>query len=309
MEVIRGMHNLRPRHRGCVATIGNFDGVHRGHRMILDRLRSLAAEAGVPATLVTFEPQPREFFEGREVPARLTRLREKLCLLREAGLERVLLLPFNERLAALSAQAVVDDILVAGLGVRHLLVGDDFRFGRGREGDFALLARAGREAGFAVEHLPTLEDDGERISSSRVRNALAAGDLALAERLLGHPYFVMGRVTYGRQLGRQLGVPTANVPLHRYRAALEGVFAVEVDGLGPRRPGVANIGVRPTVEGREPLLEVHLFDYAGECYGALLTTFFRGKIRDEWKFDSLDALKAQIARDAEAARSLLGVAP
>jgi riboflavin kinase/FMN adenylyltransferase len=303
------MHNLRPRHRGCVATIGNFDGVHRGHRMILDRLRVLAAEAGVPATLVTFEPQPREFFEGREVPARLTRLREKLCLLRDAGLERVLLLPFNERLAALSAQAVVDDILVAGLGVRHLLVGDDFRFGRGREGDFALLERAGREAGFAVEHLPTLEDDGERVSSSRVRDALASGDLALAERLLGHPYFVMGRVTYGRQLGRQLGVPTANVPLHRYRAALEGVFAVEVDGLGPRRPGVANIGVRPTVDGREPLLEVHLFDYTGDCYGALLTTFFRAKIRDEWKFDSLDALKAQIARDADAARSLLGVAP
>jgi riboflavin kinase/FMN adenylyltransferase len=303
------MHNLRPRHRGCVATIGNFDGVHRGHRMILDRLRALAAEAGVPATLVTFEPQPREFFEGREVPARLTRLREKLCLLRDAGLERVLLLPFNERLAALSAQAVVDDILVAGLGVRHLLVGDDFRFGRGREGDFALLERAGREAGFAVEHLPTLEDDGERVSSSRVRDALASGDLALAERLLGHPYFVMGRVTYGRQLGRQLGVPTANVPLHRYRAALEGVFAVEVDGLGPRRPGVANIGVRPTVDGREPLLEVHLFDYTGDCYGALLTTFFRAKIRDEWKFDSLDALKAQIARDADAARSLLGVAP
>jgi riboflavin kinase/FMN adenylyltransferase len=309
VEVIRGMHNLRPRHRGCVATIGNFDGVHRGHRMILDRLRTLAADAGVPATLVTFEPQPREFFEGREVPARLTRLREKLCLLREAGLERVLLLPFNERLAALSAQAVVDDILVSGLGVRRLLVGDDFRFGRGREGDFALLARAGREAGFAVEHLPTLEDDGERISSSRVRDALAAGDLALAERLLGHPYFVLGRVTYGRQLGRQLGVPTANVPLHRYRAALEGVFAVEVDGLGPRRPGVANIGLRPTVEGREPLLEVHLFDYAGDCYGALLTTYFRAKIRDEWKFDSLDALKAQIARDAEAARSVLGVAP
>jgi riboflavin kinase/FMN adenylyltransferase len=309
VEVIRGMHNLRPRHRGCVATIGNFDGVHRGHRMILDRLRTLAADAGVPATLVTFEPQPREFFEGREVPARLTRLREKLCLLREAGLERVLLLPFNERLAALSAQAVVDDILVSGLGVRHLLVGDDFRFGRGREGDFALLARAGREAGFAVEHLPTLEDDGERVSSSRIRDALAAGDLGLAERLLGHPYFVMGRVTYGRQLGRQLGVPTANVPLHRYRAALEGVFAVEVDGLGSRRPGVANIGVRPTVEGREPLLEVHLFDYAGDCYGALLTTFFRAKIRDEWKFDSLDALKAQIGRDAEAARSLLGVAP
>ncbi|MEE4382224.1 MAG: bifunctional riboflavin kinase/FAD synthetase [Pseudomonadales bacterium] len=309
MEVVRGMHNLRPRHRGCVATIGNFDGVHRGHRMILDRLRALAAEAGVPATLVTFEPQPREFFEGREVPARLTRLREKLCLLRDAGLERVLLLPFNERLAALSAQAVVDDILVAGLGVRHLLVGDDFRFGRGREGDFALLERAGREAGFAVEHLPTLEDDGERVSSSRVRDALASGDLALAERLLGHPYFVMGRVTYGRQLGRQLGVPTANVPLHRYRAALEGVFAVEVDGLGPRRPGVANIGVRPTVDGREPLLEVHLFDYTGDCYGALLTTFFRAKIRDEWKFDSLDALKAQIARDADAARSLLGVAP
>ncbi|MEE4361506.1 MAG: bifunctional riboflavin kinase/FAD synthetase [Pseudomonadales bacterium] len=305
MDIIRGMHNLRARHRGCVATIGNFDGVHRGHRMILDALGARARALGLPSTLITFEPQPREFFQGREVPARLTRLREKLQLLQETGLDRVLLLPFNERLASMSADTMVREVFVEGLGLRHLIVGDDFRFGRGREGDHAMLVAAGQEHGFGVEDLGTLLEGGERVSSSLIREALANGDLARAERLLGHPYFIMGRVVYGRQLGRQLGVPTVNVPLQRYRAALEGVFAVEVSGLGAPLRGVANIGVRPTVDGREPLLEVHLFDFHEDCYGALLTTVFREKIRDEWKFESLDALKAQLALDIERARAIL----
>ncbi|TVS11275.1 MAG: bifunctional riboflavin kinase/FAD synthetase [Gammaproteobacteria bacterium] len=297
MEIIRGMHNLRDRHRGCVATIGNFDGVHRGHKALLAQLRARGEALGVPTTLITFEPQPREFFRGREVPARLTRLREKLWLLERVGVDRVICLPFNEKLASMSAQAIVDDLLIRALGVRYLMVGDDFRFGRGREGDFVLLAAAGARHGFDVDRLSTLALGEERVSSTRVRNALASGDLLLAERLLGHRYFISGRVVYGRQLGRQLGVPTANVPLKRYRTALEGVFAVEVSGLGPVRRGVANIGVRPTVDGREPLLEVHLFDFADEIYGRLLTTTFRHKIRDEWKFESVDALKARIDVD------------
>lgn len=297
MEIIRGMHNLRDRHRGCVATIGNFDGVHRGHKALLARLRAEGEALGLPVTLITFEPQPREFFRGREVPARLTRFREKLWLLEKAGVDRVVCLPFNERLAAMSAQAIIDDLLIAGLGVRYLIIGDDFRFGHGREGDFGLLQAAGARHGFTVDQLGTEAFGDERVSSTRVRAALAAGDLVLAERLLGHRYFIAGRVVYGRQLGRQLGVPTANIPLKRYRAALEGVFAVEVAGLDGVRQGVANIGIRPTVEGREPLLEVHLFDFSGDVYGQLLTTTFRHKIRDEWKFESVEALKARIDVD------------
>lgn len=305
MEIIRGMHNLRDRHRGCVATIGNFDGVHRGHKALLGALDARGRSLGLPTTLITFEPQPREYFRGREVPARLTRMREKLHLLAQAGVDRVLLLPFNERLASMSAQAIIDDLLVAALGIRYLMVGDDFRFGHNREGDFAMLEAAGERHGFAVDQLDTLALAAQRVSSTRVRDALAAGDLTLAEALLGHRYFITGRVVYGRQLGRQLGVPTANVPLKRYRAALEGVFAVEVSGLGEVRPGVANIGIRPTVDGREPLLEVHLFDFSGDIYGQLITTTFRHKIRDEWKFESIDALKARIDVDIDLARDWL----
>ncbi|MCC5885414.1 MAG: bifunctional riboflavin kinase/FAD synthetase [Gammaproteobacteria bacterium] len=297
MEIIRGMHNLRDRHRGCVATIGNFDGVHRGHKALLAELKAKGRALGVPTTLITFEPQPREYFRGREVPARLTRLREKLHLLEQAGVDRVLCLPFNEKLAAMSAAAIIDDLLVGALGVRDLMVGDDFRFGHNREGDFALLKAAGARHGFAVDQLDTLALAEQRVSSTRVREALSAGDLELAEELLGHRYFIAGRVVYGRQLGRQLGIPTANVPLKRYRAALEGVFAVEVSGLGPVRQGVANIGIRPTVDGREPLLEVHLFDFSGDIYGRLITTTFRHKIREEWKFESIDALKTRIDVD------------
>jgi len=220
----------------------------------------------------------------------------------------VLLLPFNERLAALSADAVVHQLLVEGLGVRSLLIGDDFRFGRGREGDFAMLKAAGEQHGFAVGDLDTQALGEERISSTRVRGALADSDLDLAEQLLGHRYFIMGRVVYGRQLGRELGAPTVNVPLKRYRAALEGVFAVEVDGLGGRQPGVANIGVRPTVDGREPLLEVHLLDWSGDAYGELLTVTFRKWIRDEQRFESIDALREQIGRDVDSARAFFASA-
>ena len=302
MEIIRGLHNVKPRHKGAVLTIGNFDGVHRGHRMLLERLEQKSRELGARSMLLTFEPQPREYFAGASVPARLTRFREKMTLLRETSLDQVLLLPFNEQTAATPARWVIDELLVRRLEVAYMLVGDDARFGHRAEGDFEMLKRAGAEHGFGVSHMGTLELGAERVSSTRIRQALAEGDLRLAERLLGHRYFIMGNVVYGRQLGRQLGVPTANVRLQRYRAALEGVFAVTVTGLGETRQGVANIGVRPTVDGKEPLLEVHLFDFEQNIYGRLLTVHFHHKIRDEQAFDGLDVLQAQIEKDMRSAR-------
>ena len=305
MEVIVGLHNLRPRHRGCVVTIGNFDGVHHGHRLLLDQLAEKAREFQVPSLLITFEPTPREFFRGAEVPARLTRFHEKITLLRDTALDRVLCLPFNERTANTSPEWIIDELLVRLLGTRYLTVGDDFRFGKGARGDFAMLAQAGQRHGFGVSRLSTLTLEGERISSSRIREVLAAGDFVLAQRLLGYPYFIAGRVVYGRQIGRTIGVPTANVPLHRYRAALEGVYVVTVEGLDRTYGGVANIGIRPTVQGKEPLLEVHLFGYQGSLYGKRLRVVFRHRIREERAFPGLDALKAQIIEDMAAARGWL----
>lgn len=304
------MHNIRPRHRGCVLTIGSFDGVHHGHQVLLSHLVAKGKELGVPSVVVTFEPMPREFFRGETVPARLTRFREKIMLLCECGIDRVICLPFNEALVNVTAETVIESFLVGSLAIRYIVVGDDFRFGRGAKGDYAMLQAAGQRHGFEVSHLGTLLFDHERVSSTRVREALAAADFELAEKLLGHRYFIMGRVVYGRKLGRQLGTPTANIRLQRYRAALEGVYAVEVDGAGDHgdsgngetRRGVANIGVRPTVDGREPLLEVHIFDFDEDIYGRLLKVTFRHKIRDERQFESLDALKARIALDIDAAQ-------
>ncbi|MEM9623386.1 MAG: bifunctional riboflavin kinase/FAD synthetase [Pseudomonadota bacterium] len=303
MELINGVHNLSAAHRGNVVTIGNFDGVHRGHQVLLQNLCAKAAELNVPSLLVTFEPQPREYFAGAQVPPRLTRLREKVVLLRETGLDRLLLLPFNERTARTPPRWVTHDLFHELLGAQFVLVGDDFRFGRGREGDFEAIKKAGDQLGYGVEHLGTLSHAEERISSTRIRQALADGDFALATHLLGQEYFIMGRVVYGRQLGRQLGVPTANIRLQRYKAALEGVYCVEVEGIGQSSyTGIANIGVRPTVDGKEPLLEVHVFDYSGNLYGQLLTIRFKKKLRDEQAFASIDALKAQIDLDIAEAR-------
>jgi len=305
MEIIHGLYNIRPRHRGSVLTIGNFDGVHHGHQMLLNHLIAKGRELGAPSMLLTFEPLPREFFAGAAVPARLTRFREKITLLKDTGLDMVLCLPFNEATRNTSAEWVVDRLLHQILDIRYIVVGDDFRFGKDQRGNYDMLKAAGDRFGFGVSHMGTLTFDHGRVSSSRVREALAAGDFELAEKLLGHPYFIMGRVVYGRQLGRQLGVPTANIRLQRYRAALEGVYAVRVRGLERVYDGVANIGVRPTVEGKEPLLEVHLFDFDGEIYGRLLTVEFVEKIRDEQAFPGLEALKAQIFRDIDAARRVL----
>jgi len=306
MEIIRGIHNVRDRHRGCAVTVGNFDGVHHGHRRVLEHLNTKRDELGAPSTLITFEPLPREFFRGNTMPTRLTRFREKMWLLDQCGLDRVLCLPFNERLAQVTASSVIEDFLVGRLGVRYVVVGDDFRFGRGREGDYAMLKAAAERHGFEVSHIGTFSVDGERVSSTRIRAVLADGDLAMASKLLGHDYFIMGRVIAGRRLGRTLGAATANIQLKHYRAAVDGVYAVEIDGLDRRYRGIANIGVRPTVDGRTPLLEVHIFDFEGDIYGARLCIILRKRIRAEERFASLDALKAQIALDIVAARSFFG---
>jgi len=309
MQVIRGLHNLRAEHRGCVATIGNFDGVHLGHQAVFRHLREEAARLRLPSTVVTFEPQPQEFFTPRAAPARLTRMREKLQALKDARIDRVVLLEFGPRLAAMSAESFVQQLLLDGLGVRYLLVGDDFRFGRGRTGDIELLRRVGAAQGFAVDNLNTYMLDAKRVSSTRIRAALSAGDLEIARQLLGRPYRICGRIGHGDRRGRNIGFPTANIDLHRRVSPLRGVFAVWVLGLAEGKwPGVANIGTRPTVTG-DPryLLEVHLFDFARELYGEHVQVEFFHRLRDERRFDSFEALRRQIVLDARVTRELLGV--
>jgi len=307
--LIRGLHNLRAGHRGCVATIGNFDGVHLGHQSVLDALTARARSAGLPSVVIIFEPQPLEFFRPEQAPARLTRLREKLEAIACSRIDRVLLIRFNARFAAIEAETFVQEVLVQRLGIEHLYVGDDFRFGKGRVGDFALLRSMGEQHGFGVESLNTVADAGLRVSSTRIRQALQEGDLAHAERCLGRRYRICGRVAHGHKRGRTIGFPTMNVALLRRSTPLRGVFAVQVLGLadGPL-PGVANIGNRPTLNGDNRfLLEVHLFDFADEVYGRHVEVDFVERIRDEHRFESFDALREQIGRDVVRARAILGL--
>ncbi|HRP75475.1 MAG TPA: bifunctional riboflavin kinase/FAD synthetase [Rhodocyclaceae bacterium] len=303
MQVLRGIPE-RAR-EPSVLTIGNFDGVHLGHQALLKRLVDTAKARGVDATVLTFEPHPREYFSPTDAPARLASLREKLLLLAANGVERVHVCRFDARFAAVPAERFIDDILVRGLDIRHIIIGDDFRFGTRRLGDFGLLQEAGRKHAFEVEAMHTLELGNERISSSAVRNALQAGNMPLAARLLGRPYSIAGRVITGDRLGRTLGYPTANIQMKHRKPPLAGVYAVSVEGLASRHiAGVANVGVRPTVNSNtRPSLEVHLLDWNQECYGAHLRVHFLDKQRDEAKFDSVDALSAQIARDAAQARA------
>ncbi len=293
-------HGSLQRARGrCALTIGNFDGVHRGHRALIDRVTAKAAELDVTSCVLTFEPHPREFFAPDAAPARLCRLRDKLELLAAAGVQHVHVARFNAGFAALSAQRFINEILVRALGTRWLMVGRDFRFGEHRAGDFAALAAAAPRQGFELESMPDVLLEGVRVSSSAVRAALQAGDLRGAERLLGHPYTISGRVAHGAKLGRALGFPTANIVLRR-APPLSGIFVVEVDGLGR---GVASVGRRPTVNPvAVPLLEVHLFDHCADLYGRHLRVRFLEKLRDEEKYAGLEDLKQAIARDARQAR-------
>ena len=308
MELIRGLHNLRARHHGCVATIGNFDGVHLGHQAVLGQLAEKADELSLPSLVITFEPQPQEFFAPEKANPRLTRLREKLKALPRYGVDRVLCLQFNQALASLPPEEFINRILIDGLGVRYLVVGDDFRFGKGRAGDFAMLQKAGEQHGFPVVNMHTFNIEGERVSSTRVREALAKGDLDEAEKLIGRPYRMCGRVAHGDKRGRTIGFPTANIHLHRKVTPVEGVFAVEMFGIeGEPVEGVANVGTRPTVDGTRSLLEVHLFDFDQDIYGQYIHVNFVHKLRDEERFDSFEELKKQILQDADDARAFFKI--
>ena len=290
---------LQPGGSRCALTIGNFDGVHRGHRALIDRVVADARQLGLASCVLTFEPHPREYFSPAQAPKRLSRLRDKLELLAATGVERVHVARFDAAFAALPAERFVADVLVGGLGARALLVGRDFRFGARRGGDFVLLESLGRQHGFRVQAMADVQWQGERVSSSGVREALEAGDLARAERLLGHPYFISGRVAHGAKLGRSLGFPTANIVLRR-PPPLAGIYVVEVAGYGP---GVASVGRRPTVNPvAAPLLEVHLLERDEALYGRRLRVTFLKKLRDEARFDGLTPLREAIARDARAAR-------
>ncbi len=298
-----------PQQRPLAVTIGNFDGVHLGHQSMLARLTARAASAGAAPAVLTFEPHPREIFTPDSAPTRLTSLREKLEILRGLGVARVHVCRFTKPFAALSAEDFVRRILVEGLHARYVLVGDDFRFGAKRAGDFALLTKLGEQHGFTAEALHTVEAAGQRASSTAVREALAAGDMATAAQLLGRPYSISGRVVGGDQLGRKIGYPTANIQLKHNRPPLTGIFAVRVQGLDqPDWPGVASLGTRPTVHANgRPTLEVHLFNFDQSIYRRHLRVEFLHKLRDEAKFPSLEALIAQIDEDARQAREMLNV--
>lgn len=303
MLVYRGFSRSAP--NATVLTIGNFDGVHLGHRALLQRLTAMASAQSLLPAVITFEPHPRDFFSPETAPARLSTLREKLELLDDCGVALTCVCHFNARFSKLSAESFVENILVGKLNVKHIIIGDDFCFGAGRRGDLAMLREAGNRHGFTVEAMSSVMRDGERASSSAVRVALADGNMDRATQLLGRPYSIDGRVVHGQKLGRQFGFATANIRIKHDRPPLMGVFAVEVHGLegGPHR-GVANLGFRPSADAlARPLLEVHLFDFSSNIYGAHLNVRFLHKIRNEQKFANFEALKAQIASDVESARS------
>lgn len=292
---------------GCVLTIGAFDGLHRGHAALLARMRERATKRDMVAAAVTFEPLPRSYFSPSPLK-RLSSVREKLCGFAEAGIDELLLLRFDAPLVAMRAEDFVRDVLVARMGAREIWVGADFRFGHARAGDVGLLEAMQGQGPYQVRVLDAVStDDGERVSASRVRGALASGDFAHAARLLGRPFTMGGRVVRGRHAGRDLGYPTANIRLGKRVSPLSGIFAVRVHGVASGAlPGVASLGVRPTIApGGEPLLEVHLFDFDGDLYGRRIEVEFIAKLRDEEKFADLDALRTQMDRDAAAARRIL----
>ncbi len=304
MTFIRDLQSLQSFNQRSVVTIGSFDGVHLGHQAILNQVKAVAAELGLPSVVMTFEPQPQEFFSGERAPARLMRLREKVDALFKFGVDQVLCLQFNRELRNLTAAEFVRSVLVDGLGTRHLIVGDDFRFGCDRSGDFKMLSEMGETYDFAVQDTETLEVDGQRVSSTLVRQILEQGNFERASQLLGKPFTITGRVVYGQQLGRELGFPTANVQLNRYSAPLSGVYAVLVNIDGAVYQGAANVGLRPTVgDLLKPILEVHLLDFEADLYGRRIEVEFVTKIRDEEKFTSLDKLIESIQRDVKQIRA------
>jgi riboflavin kinase/FMN adenylyltransferase len=308
MRILRGFQHLRPC-GPCALTIGNFDGVHRGHQAVLALLKNEARHRGLPATVMTFLPHPREFFTPQTAPARISNLRDKLAELTRCGIDQVVLMRFNAALAAQSPQDFIEQVLVQGLNARYVLVGDDFRFGAKRAGDYALLDAAGKALqssgqGFEVARMLSYEVDGLRVSSSTVRECLSQGDMARVAQMSGRPYSISGHVLHGRKLGRELGFPTLNVLLPSAKPATMGIFVVRVHGLGPHPlPGVASLGVRPTVEDNgRVLLETHVLDWQGEAYGKIIAVDLLHKLHDERRYAGLDELTAGIRQDVWDAR-------
>ena len=302
MELIRGLHNITPQHHGCVLTIGNFDGVHLGHQAVLAQVRQIAQQLGLPSVVMVFEPQPLELFNSVAAPARLTRFREKYHWLSRLGLDRLLCAGFTKAFANQEPEQFISDLLLNKLGVRHLIVGDDFCFGKNRAGNFALLQQAATRYGFGLTNTASLKQGDIRVSSTSIRQALEQDELVLAEQMLGRPFSLMGRVRHGEKIGRQLGFPTANVWLYRKKLPVTGVYAIEAATPHGVFYGVANIGARPTLQGKQEQLEAHLFDFQGDIYGQHIEVVLRHKLRDERKFASLTDLQQQIQLDAAAAR-------
>ena len=308
MQLVRHLSDLpyRDLERGSVVTIGSYDGLHPGHRHLLDRVIAEAKARGVPSIVMSFEPTPKEFFSADAPPARLMRFREKYDALKEYGVGLFYCPKFSEAMRSITADAFIRKVLVHGLNASHIVIGDDFHFARRREGSIAELQRAAPALGYSIEQVPSVIVDGIRVSSTAIREALASGNVARATALLGRPYRMSGRIIRGRQVGRELGYATANVDLRRRQSAVMGIYAVRVHGL-PEGPvdGVASVGTRPTFDLTKPLLEVHLFDFDRDIYGEYIHVDFIEHLRDEEKFDSVEALVAQMQIDEQNARSAL----
>mgnify|MGYP000079545294 FL=1 len=309
MQLVRGTHNIALQtqfsHQGCVLTIGNFDGVHLGHVRVIEALVTQAKKLSVPSAVMVFEPQPQELFSPETAPARLTRLRDKYVLLKRLGIDYLICVNFNRKFANLSATEFVEQLLVKKLNIKHLIIGDDFHFGKNRTGNFSMLQNAGNKFNFSVTDTASYKLENCRISSTEIRKALLNGNLAEAERMLGRPYAIIGRVFHGDKRGRQLGFPTANILLKRRVSPVSGVYVVKVNTQAGTFNGVANIGQRPTVLGIRQQLEVHIFDFDQTIYGQTIEVELLHKLRNEIKFTSLAALTEQIAIDCDNARKVI----
>jgi riboflavin kinase/FMN adenylyltransferase len=303
MQLIRGLHNLTRPIPASVVTIGNFDGIHLGHQHVLEQLKSAAIERQLPSIVIIFEPQPIEYFAPDKAPKRLARFREKLDYLKSKEIDYLLCLKFDRDLAGLYAEDFVQSILINRLNTRHLVIGDDFRFGKNRSGNFQFLLDAGQKFGFSVQNTETLIIDGARVSSTRIRDCIRRDDFDQAAKLLGRPYTLSGKIAHGKKLGRELGFPTINIKMGDKTLIVKGIFAVSVKGIDNRvLPGVASIGTRPTVNGVDTILEVFILDFDQDVYGYSVDVEFLHKIRDEEKFDSLKELGLHIEKDTVKAR-------